>query len=42
MNKKEPKLNQETVKAIDEARERFKKGILVTESQALKRLDLSS
>lgn len=38
--KKQPKLSIETIKAIDEARERIKKGKFVTEIEAKKRLGL--
>ena len=39
--KKEPKLSQETILAIEKARERIKKGKFLTEEQAKKRLGLS-
>ncbi len=38
--KKTPKLSQETIKAIEEARERIKKGKFLTEAEARKRLGL--
>ena len=38
--KKEPQLSKETLKAIDAARERIKKGHFVTEEEARKRLGL--
>lgn len=38
--RKEPRLSKEAIKAIDESRERFKKGIYYTEEQARKRLGL--
>ncbi len=39
-SKKQPKLSQETVLAIEKARERLKKGHFVTEEEARKRLGL--
>jgi len=38
--KKEPELSKETIKAIESARERIKKGHFVTEEEARKRLGL--
>lgn len=38
--KKEPELSKETLKAIEAARERIKKGNFVTEEEARKRLGL--
>ena len=38
--KKKPKLSQETIFAIEKARERIKKGNFLTEEQAKKRLGL--
>jgi len=38
--KKEPELSKETIKAIEAARERIKKGHFVTEEEARKRLGL--
>jgi predicted transcriptional regulator len=38
--KKEPELSKETLKAIEAARERIKKGHFVTEEEAKKRLGL--
>ena len=38
--KKEPELSKETLKAIEAARERIKKGQFVTEEEARKRLGL--
>jgi predicted transcriptional regulator len=38
--KKEPELSKETLKAIEAARERIKKGHFVTEEEARKRLGL--
>jgi len=38
--KKQPKLSIETIKAIENARERIKKGNFLTESEARKRLGL--
>ncbi len=38
--KKEPKLSKEALKAIEDARERFKKGIYITEKEAMKRLGM--
>jgi len=38
--KKEPELSKETIKAIEAARERIKKGNFVTEEEARKRLGL--
>ena len=38
--KKEPELSQETILAIEKARERIKKGKFLTEEQARKRLGL--
>jgi len=38
--KREPELSQETIKAIEAARERIKKGHFVTEEEARKRLGL--
>lgn len=39
-SKKNPELSQETVLAIEKARERIKKGHFVTEAEARKRLGL--
>ena len=38
--KKEPELSKETIKAIEAARERIKRGHFVTEEEARKRLGL--
>ncbi len=38
--KKEPELSKETIKAIESARERIKKGHFLTEEEARKRLGL--
>jgi hypothetical protein len=38
--KKEPKLSQETIIAIEKARERIKKGKFLTEEEAKKRLGI--
>ena len=38
--KKEPELSKETIKAIEAARERIKKGHFITEEEAKKRLGL--
>ncbi|MBI1970735.1 hypothetical protein HYS47_03240 [Candidatus Woesearchaeota archaeon] len=38
--KAEPELSQETIQAIEKARERIKKGKFLTESEARKRLGL--
>ncbi|MBT3323504.1 hypothetical protein HN681_01545 [archaeon] len=38
--KKQPKLSQETIKEIEKARERIKKGHFLTEEEAKKRLGL--
>ena len=38
--KKEPELSQETIEAIERARERFRKGIFVTEEEMRKRLGI--
>jgi len=38
--KKQPELSQETIKEIERARERIKKGRFLTESEAKKRLGL--
>lgn len=38
--KTEPELSKETIKAIEKARERIKKGNFVTEAEARKRLGL--
>ena len=38
--KKEPELSKETLKAIEDARERMKQGHFVTEEEAKKRLGL--
>ena len=38
--KKEPELSKETIKAIEAARERIKRGHFVTEEEAKKRLGL--
>jgi len=38
--KKEPELSKETIKAIESARERIKKGHFVTEEEARRRLGL--
>lgn len=38
--KKEPKLSQETIQAIEKARERIKRGNFLTESEARNRLGL--
>jgi len=38
--KKEPELSKETIKAIESARERIKKGHYVTEEEARRRLGL--
>lgn len=38
--KSEPKLSQETIEAIEKARERIKKGNFLTETEAKKRLGL--
>ena len=38
--KTEPKLSKETIKAIEKARERIKKGKFLTEAEAKKRLGL--
>jgi hypothetical protein len=38
--KKEPELSKETIKAIEAARERIKKGHFITEEEARKRLGL--
>ncbi len=38
--KKEPKLSQQTIDAIEKARERMKKGEFLTEAEAKKRLGL--
>ena len=38
--KKEPELSKETIKAIEAARERIKKGHFVTEEEARKRLGI--
>ncbi len=40
VSKKQPELSQETVLAIEKARERIKKGKFLTEEQARKRLGL--
>lgn len=40
--KKEPKLSQETINAIEESRERYKRGEYFTEEEARKRLGLKS
>ncbi len=37
---KNPELSKETIKAIEKARERYKKGIFVNEKEARKRLGL--
>ena len=37
---KDPKLSKETMKAIEKARERIKKGKFLTEAEAKKRLGL--
>jgi len=39
-SKTEPKLSKETIKAIEKARERIKKGDFLTEAEAKKRLGL--
>lgn len=38
--KKEPEISKETIKAIEAARERIKKGHFITEEEARKRLGL--
>jgi len=38
--KKEPKLSQQTIEAIEKARERMKRGEFLTEAEAKKRLGL--
>jgi len=38
--KKEPELSKETIKAIEAARERIKKGHFITEEEARKRLGI--
>ncbi|MAG73432.1 hypothetical protein CL620_03895 [archaeon] len=37
----EPELSRETIKAIEAARERYKKGQFVTEKEAMRRLGLT-
>ncbi len=39
-SEKEPELSKETIKAIEKARERIKKGKFLTEAEAKKRLGL--
>jgi len=39
-SEKEPELSKETIKAIEKARERIKKGNFLTETEARKRLGL--
>ena len=40
MREKECELSSETIKQIEKARERFKKGIYLTEDEVMKRLGL--